>query len=337
MATTELTPAQRAANFKAITRQNLQALPAMKLAEGGQFEVVLPKARFLSRIFLKCDIAYTNATSLTDAHKATMKEKIHGVLKNITLNMNTGFKPFIVDGKALKVYNKLYDNGGLAEYDNVITQTGARVCFELPLTLNSSDPVGLVLLQNGETSVNLSGEMVALGDIFSGIGTFTGVTMTVTPMLETFTIPTAKEAYPSLSVLKLVNSRQEVLVPSSENVVRMVTGTIYRKIIIQTYDASGNPADLDDNAIISIVFNQADTPYNITAGLLKMWNYRAYGIEMPAGVYVFDFSTADIPEHNGSRDLVDTERLTEFWIKLNTNADVVRALITTECLTRVQA
>lgn len=328
-----ITPTQRAANFKAATRQNLQSMPAMKMVEGGQFDVTLPKARFLSRIFLKCDIAYT--ATLDATKKAAMLEKIHGVLKNITLNMNTGFKPFVINGEALAVYNKLYDNGGIAAYTSV-ENAKATVCYELPVTLTPSDPVGLLLLQNTESAVNLSAEMESFATLFSGIATFTGVSMNVTPMLETFTIPSAKEAYPSLSILKLVNSRQEVLVPSSENIIRMSTGTIYRKIIIQTFNQNGAAADLDDNAIISIVFNQADTPYNITAGLLKMWNFRAYGKQLPTGVYVFDFSTADIPEHNGSRDLVDTERLTEFWIKVNTNATVARAVVTTECLTRVQ-
>lgn len=337
MSQNNISPAARAANFKAVTRQNLQVMPAVKISEGGQFELTLPKSRFLARIFLKCDISYTNATSLTDDHKKTMMEKIHGVLNNITLNLNTGFKPYVVSGAALKILNSLYPDNGLAAYDNNITQTGARVCYEMPLTMSADSTAGLVLLQNHETTVNLSGEMVSLNSIFKGIGSFTGVSMTVTPMLETFTIPSSPDCYPSLSMLKLVNSRPETLVPSSENIIRMICGTTYRKVVLQFFDADGNPADLEDSAIISIVLNQADTPYAITAGMLKMWNYRAYNTALPAGCYVFDFSTADIAEHGGSRDLMDTERLTEFWIKVNTAADTVRCIVTTECLTRVTA
>ncbi|PAE46184.1 hypothetical protein CHH95_21770, partial [Bacillus licheniformis] len=85
----------------------------------------------------------------------------------------------------------------------------ARIKFQvaLPLTLNDRDPVGLVLLQNEETSVTLSIDTARAQDAFALASgdTVTLKSLKITPTVETFSIPAIKEAMPDISVLKLVN------------------------------------------------------------------------------------------------------------------------------------
>ncbi|MGX7835493.1 hypothetical protein ACWKSR_10115, partial [Campylobacter fetus subsp. venerealis] len=86
------------------------------------------------------------------------------------LELNSGFRPFVVSGEALHLYslNRLNPDvllpasspRALSYIETAASTSGkeARIKFQvaLPLTLNQRDPVGLILLQNEETTVSLN-------------------------------------------------------------------------------------------------------------------------------------------------------------------------------------
>ncbi|WP_421021340.1 hypothetical protein, partial [Klebsiella pneumoniae] len=101
--------------------------------------------------------------------------------------------------------------------ENGASTTGkdAKIKFsvELPVALNPRDPVGLVLLQNAETSVTLTVDVATLANAYKLNATNTDQvvfkSMKVVPMVESFNIPPIPEAFPDISTLKLVSSKSD--------------------------------------------------------------------------------------------------------------------------------
>lgn len=326
---------ERAMYFAQATRQTYQTLPTQKAdGESSTLQFNIPKARLLSKIILEVEAVATLKSTATTIAKAAMTP--YGVLRRISLDLNNGFSPFIVSGKELFLYSlnrlnpdvlNVQDNiRGVNYVENVAAAEGkdAKIKFQivLPVTLNDRDAVGLVLLQNSETNVTLTVDVGYLKDAYtlnSASGdTVTFKSMTVTPLVETYTVPPADIARPDLSVLKIVQSKADTFAGNGQNIVKLNTGTIYRKMVMYFEDEQGNPfKDTDFNGNIELVFNTADVPISIKPSILSAKNHSDLGYTLPEGVYVFDWSNQGIPNLGGTRDYIDTERLTEFWVRFS--------------------
>ena len=74
-------------------------------------------------------------------------------------------------------------------------------------------------------------------------------------------------------------------------------------------------SDEDITSNIELVLNTADIPYSITPKMLRALAKMQNGIDFPEGVYFFDFSYQGISNMGGSRDIIDTERVSEFSLR----------------------
>lgn len=335
----QLSPQQRAALFTQATRQNRQVL-ATRSAQG-ELETLtfdLPKARLLSKVTLFIE-AVVNVKATTGTSVAIAPTHGYELLRRVQVDLNNGFSPFVVSGRGLFGYSLLRLNPDVilsqkvtkraVNYiENAASAAGVdnKVAFsvELPITLNDRDPVGLIMLQNNETNVQVKVDVDQVAKIYklnSGNGeTATFKSLKVTPVIETFTIPAVQEAFPDISVLKLVSEKSEVLQGSGQTTVKLNTGNIYRRMLIYVEDANGVPlADADFAGNIELVFNQADIPYSEPALSLAHTAHRQLGYPLPDGWFVLDFTFQGLPGYGGSRDYIDTERLTEFWLRVNTS------------------
>lgn len=349
-----LTTQQRAALFAQSTRHTMQMLPKETANDTAQtLSFNLPKARLLSRIFL--NVKYT--VNIKHASKTNIAEDQftpYKIMRRVMLDLNNGFSPFVIEGSALALYNMLCTNPDkFYPADNVravcnhkpfvVSSAGAdntvEFTVQMPTTLNERDPYGMILLQNESTQVTCTIDLVtAISDMFADASgyTFALKNLEIMPMLETFTIPAIKEAFPDLSTLKLVSSKNEVFSGSGSNIVKLNVGTIYRKLILFLTKSDGTPMTADDiSGNIELIFNQADIPYSVNPRLLQAKNSYDYGYPLPAGVFVFDFSSQGVPNMGGSRDIIDTQKLTEFWVRFTTQ-DAGRAQIISECLTSLR-
>lgn len=336
----KISPAQRANLFAQATRQNMQMLPSQSGAASSVISFTLPKVRLLSKIRLYVSCVLTaveaSATAVTPAPFAP-----YSLLKRVEVSVNNGFAPFITDGKGLYFYNLLRNFGDTVKpYTTATTgrqrnrmglvsaaTTGAantvQFVVDLPITLNDRDPIGLILLQNEETvvSVNITlGTAADLAPAASGF-TFSIGNVTITPMIETFSIPSIPEAFPDLSILKLYQSTSKTIAGAGEVTLPLKVGLNYRKLLVYLEDASGGEADSDLSGDIELVMNQADIPYRIKPQVLAAINQEQYGCVLPNGLFVFDFSSGmGLANYGGGRDYIDTERLTEFWVRLQAAA-----------------
>jgi hypothetical protein len=332
----QLSAQERAGLFAQATRQNLQTMPTQSISQENQsLSFTLPKARLLSKIYLNVEAVATlksnTAAIPLDAYSPFQ------ILRRVSLDLNNGFMPFIVDGRSLMQYNMVRLNPSVYNTQKVTERamnyvetaasvggTDAKIQFtiELPITLNPRDPVGLVLLQNEATQVSLTVDVATLSKAYvpnvANVDSVTFKSLKVTPVVETFTIPSVPQAFPDLSVLKLVSAKGDTFAGGGQNVLKLNVGTIYRKMIVYLEDANGVPfKDIDIQGNIELVFNQSDIPYSIKPSVLAHLNASQLGYNLPDGMFVFDFTNNGIPNLGGSRDYVDTEKLSEFWIRFS--------------------
>ena len=199
----------------------------------------------------------------------------------------------------------------------------------------------LVLAQNSETNIDIILDFdnpanLVVADIEEQGVSYAGVykDVKITPMITSFSVPNDSRAFPDLSILKLCDSRNETIT-AGQNYVKLPIGSMYRKIIFKFVDEKGLPmSDEDITSNIEIVFNTADIPYSITPKLLRAENMRQCGMEMPAGVYFFSFDYQGFLGYGGTRDIIDTEALTELSVRF-TSGKVGKVYIIAEKLSRL--
>ena len=335
-AKTQLTTQQRMMLFAQATRQNVQMLPQQAATQGATtLQFNLPKARLLSKLWIdveaKVKIKHASGTAPTTDQFTPYK-----LIRRLSLDLNNGFSPYVIGGKELAIYNSIRDNpkiifpqstdaNGYCYMPTLTasssgTENTIKFTLEVPVTLNDRDLIGLILLQSAETTVTLSVDLANGGDLLNNASGYTVdiELVKVIPAVETFSIPAVADAMPDLSVLKLVSSRQDAFTGSGQNVVKLATGTIYRKLAFYVTDENGVPFEDDDFlSPIELVFNQADVNYSVRAANLRHMNESHLGYALPKGVYVFDFSYNGVSNYGGTRDYIDTELLTEFWVRFN--------------------
>ena len=334
-----MTVQQRNALFAQATRQNIQGMAKKKITQGAttvSFEI--PKARLLSKIWLEIDYKFKLKSS-TVSSVNTSKLTPYAPIRRISLDLNNGWSPYVLDGKSYAVlagmrqqshvvYPQSESEKGFCYCPETLSVSSAgasntmRTTIELPLCLNDRDPIGIILAQSPETLIEVKvdfepeSSMIPLDD---------GVTLeveeiTVQPIVETFSIPAVQEAFPDISVVKLCTSRTEMFAGNGQNLIDLVTGTIYRKIAFIIEDLDGNPFSDDDiTSNIDLIFNTADVNYSIPAKLIRHKNEMQFGEEQPKGVYIFDFSDNGIPNYGGTRDYIDSTKLTMFQVRFNSN------------------
>jgi hypothetical protein len=349
----QLTAQQRAALFAQATRQTIQMLPSRSVAQEGETVTFdIPKTRLLSKILVEFDAVATLKSNAASIQKDAFSP--YKIIRRIQLDLNNGFSPFVIPGRDLYLYNTIRLNPdvllpssndrAMAYVENTATTSGkdARIKFtvELPVTLNDRDPVGLILLQNSETNVQLTIDIDKLQNAYtlnaSNNDQVTFKSLKITPMVVTFTIPSIPQAFPDLSVLKLVSSKSDTFAGNGQSIIHLNTGYIYRKLVLYFEDNNGVPLSDDDFVgNIELIFNEADIPYSMKPSVLAAANHSELGYPLPDGVYVFDFSYQGIPNLGGSRDYVDTENLTEFWVRFNT-AKAGKITVVSETLSRLQ-
>lgn len=328
-----MTVQQRNALFAQATRQNIQGMAKKKITQGAtsiSFEI--PKARLLSKIWLEIDY---DVNIVTSGNVPTDMFTPYQAIRRISLDLNNGWSPYVLDGKSYAILSAMRQQSHVV-YPQHDSETGFCYCpekfangqnkmratIELPLCLNDRDPIGIILAQSPETLIEVKIDFETENAMFN-LEDGDNVTIneiTVQPVVETFSIPAVQEAFPDISVVKLCTSRTEMFAGNGQNLIDLVTGTIYRKIAFIIEDLDGNPFSDDDiTSNIDLIFNTADVNYSVPPKLIRHKNITQFGKEQPKGVYIFDFSDNGIPNYGGTRDYIDSTKLTMFQVRFNSN------------------
>ena len=345
----QLTAQQRNIMFQQATRQNRQNIGTKKITGGQQdIEFEIPKARYLARLTAIVK-ATVNIKHATKTEVPTDFFTMSRLIQRVSLDLNNGFMPFLIDGCGLKILSLIGTNSKIYmdESDPMgvnylpklkASSTGVDNEFhflvELPLTLNERDPIGLILLQNNSALVNLKFSIGSPSNFLTDNEyevEYKDIIVNV--QAETYSVPASEECHPNLTTLKLIQNSTHTFAGAGKNEIQLGTGYIYRKLALQFLDEDGKPfEDEDFLSNIELVFNTSDCNYSVTPQMLRYESQKNYGVILPKGVYIFDFGYQGTPNLGGSRDLIDTETLTDFTLRFNSNkagkVNVIKEAIT---------
>lgn len=330
MATKQLSPQERANNFALATRQYIQTLPDVTFADGQSVSFSIPKVRFLQKITLMVKGTFkTSHASKTTFTKSVFDK--YNLIKQIRMTVNGSMNPYQISGQMLKIYNDIYDftNDRLEESDvfktevleNVVSVSGTtnkvKFALDLPVTINDRDTVGIIMAQSDQTNINITIDFDSIKKIMTDTDiNVSDVNIVVTPVVETYSIPPVAEAIPDYSILKLVNQQVQNVVSAGEMTIDLQTALTYRKLFVYVAkDTNLTPMEHEKIQKFSLVFNQADIPYNVSADYVALKNRRDYQGSVPLGCYVFDFSSQGIANYGGAKNYIDTERMTSLQLK----------------------
>lgn len=315
-----LTPAQRAERFALHTRKHVLTLPPLVgLAFGQTVSFNLPKTRLLSKISLLVQ----GTLNVTTAGTGLPRYSPYSILRRVLVSINNGFNPVTMSGGDIFCQNMAQATGNVfrpavggrtVAPGTTIAAHPFRFTAELQISLNERDAVGLVLLQNEETVVSVTVDIGVLSDLMTG-GAATLTALSITPVIHTFSIPAVPEAFPDLSILKLQQSQSFIAPTNGMMTIALPVGNTYRKIMVDmpTVTPTGN---------FELVVNQADVPYSVDPLSLRAMNEEMYNGAMRdiANLWSFDFTFQGLANYGGLRDYIDTERLTEFWLRVPVTA-----------------
>lgn len=331
-----LTAQQRAMLFGAATRQHFQMLGMQEVSGGAQtVQFRVPKARILQgvKLWVEAKLNVKHASGTAYALKSPVDP--YKLFRLITIDFNNGFRPVAVAGDELAMNNMLYTMPEMVGYSadgktnckcpaslvasSAGTDNEISFMLDIPLALNYRDPVGLIMAQNAETSIDITLDIANANAILGAAAGYTCnfTSVKITPMIASFSIPSDTRAFPDFSVLKILDSRNESFT-AGQNYVKLPTGMIYRKMILKFEAADGTAfTDEDITSNIDIVMNTADTPYSVSPKMLRAIDKMQSGIEFPDGCYYFSFDYQGVNGYGGSRDYIDAERITELAIRFN--------------------
>lgn len=332
----KLTAQQRAQLFGASTRQHFQMLGMQEVKGGAQtIQFRVPKARILQGIKLYVEGKVNLKHASSTAYKVGDLD-VYRAIRRLSVDFNNGFMPVVCSGEEMALVNMLYPNPETVKANNngkTLAQSAASwtsaaggadndfsFMLDVPLTINYRDPVGLVLAQNAETNIDITIDVAnAIALLGAGAEGYTAefTSLKITPMIASFSVPSDTRAFPDMSVLKIVDSRNEAFT-AGQSYIKLPVGMIYRKLIFKFENTDGTPMTAEDiTSNIELVLNTADVPYSVSPKMLKAINTMQAGICYPDGCYYFSFDFQGVNGYGGSRDYIDAERITEFAVRFN--------------------
>lgn len=238
------------------------------------------------------------------------------IVKRITLTLNNGTVVWSTSGVG---YHYLLRDQLDAGYVDVVGQSNARAALAastayildmyIPLTENLRDSIGLILLQNKQTTLSLQVEWEADGNLSTG-GTAVYTGFYARPGLLMFSAPPDPRSMPPLRYVRAVLEDSFAVVAAGEIDYNVPRGNTYARII---HGCGIGVAGADNWTTAQMRVNQSNYIFNYAPDLLDMQFRLQHGRARPPGVIPFDFlGTSGLGSYGTTRDLYDSNRVTDF-------------------------
>lgn len=324
-AVSPISPEQRAAAFNAATRQKFTEVASQAYASGQPLTFTLPRVGLLARVFIH--FAGTLTVTIGAGTSVAAARSPWQLVNRVRLLANSTLALIDLTGFGAYTANNLIDWAGvqsrIGSYARAFTITdqpqaeppwiaevgrfgvanGANsvdFTLELPIKLTESDPIGLIIAQNPQTTLTLELQQGTVADLTTLAG---GATATLTGTwscaVEYFEAPADPGAMPDMTFVHVWQEQRTPVSNTGANPVRLLTGDTYLRIAhIVQLNGTLNRADIER---MSIVLNDADRPYTVSRWLALYRQRRIYGKDLPEGVFVHDLF---VPET--TRDMLNS-------------------------------
>jgi len=281
-------------------------LPTLtKPTGGGSVSVQLPKVGMLAGILLDIQGEVTGSLSNENALG------LASVLSRVRVITNSAIDLVDVSGAGYAyLLNELLESEyHLAQGQNTgrdaVTATTFNLSMWLPIAMNLRDPVGVVMLQNEQTLVQLQVEFAADSDVATGAT----VTATVDPLMLYYTVPTDPADYPPLNVLHTMIETREAVSAAGDYTYIAPRGYTYLQVAHGLgIGASGS----DDFSRLRVRVNQSQFLHDWDTDDMDMLHYLLRGRARPAGGAFVDYLGATgLGNYGTSRDLINSAQVTD--------------------------
>lgn len=311
-------------SFNTSTRQNFTTLPKQNYSAGNRLYFELPPVGLLSRLFL---VVKGTMTLAPGTGSIALSDRLaYNLIKRIKILANSGTAIYDVSGFGTYIVNH-FQRIGTAPDKTIVDRTiGTEVYsapiqtgdnawimgLEIPIAMDENSLLGMILLQNNATQLVLEVEFNAAGGannliapiVLTGNATasFVGTTEV---MMEYFTVPKEKKDYPPINVIHQWLEQQDAITSTGENVKSLIKGNTFMRLV--HYLTLVNALDTTDVSKLKIVYNQSETPYQISKEAQLFLQRKRYGMDLPKGVFCHDYAMTP-----SSRDFINSANVTEF-------------------------
>lgn len=195
--------------------------------------------------------------------------------------------------------------GAGADGRTAVTATSCDISMQIPIALNSRDPIGAVMLQNEDTQLQLQVEFAADSTVATG-ATVTG---NVTPRLELFTVPLSQEDWPRFDYLHTLREESQVVSGAGDVTWYWPRGNTYASVI---HGLGIGVSGADSWSAAKMRVNQSDVLFDTDPQFMDLFFSKYHGRARPLGVIPFDLlSPSGLGNYGSARDFFDSSRVTD--------------------------
>ena len=339
---------QRVGDFNRATRQSLQTLAQLTPPTAGTAGQIsrldLPQSGFLAALWLILE-----GTTATGVGGSTTVETYpipaSNFLRRIRVHNNQGVELWNTSGYGAYLYNRTLRTGFdpatnypdfqyavpantvFSRYLRLPTSLGAsasetwRFPYYVPIAWGPGLQHGLQNLQDPAITYTLELTWGDLTDLYSATASASLSAVTVTPVIELYSMPAEAIDLPRLAFTKTVlEELQNLTAGTGENTYRFTTGNILTRLIHELQnEVSNDPAPIDPANVtnFTLTYSQTQVPYVIDPDVQLFRQRALYGGDLPQGVYAFELGMPlMLPELVGIRDTLNTARLTDLVTRI---------------------
>lgn len=288
-----------------LRRINLDTMT--KPTGGGQTSQTIRRVGLLQGIWLP--ISITVAGSLSNLNTLG----IVSAIRRIRVTVNSSGDIFSCSGAgALYLVNEQIGDFYSLGQGTTNNQGGSAVSaatfklyFYIPIAMNRRDPVGLVLLQSEQQTVELTIDWEADTTVATG-ATITG---SVRPQIDAFSVP-ASGVLPPLNYIHQVIEDSYTVSGSGDITYSPIRGQVYLSVY---HGLSLLQSSADSASRLQVIVNGSDTWKDMQIADMDAEYYLYHGRNRKAGVYPVDYmASSELGALGLTRDFFNTLGTTDY-------------------------
>lgn len=291
--------------FQQKTRRKLLPLDLKAKGVSNPLTWEIPKTGLLAGLWL--DIRGSVAGTLSAPNALGFSS----IVRNVRLFANSGIDIIKISGPGyhwlLKDYMEDYKNVSPDSTGRtVVTATTFNLSMYLPIQFNSRDPLGLIMLQNEQTTLTLFVEF----ETDSVVATGATVSANVQPMVELFTVPVDPQDWPPLTTIHQIVEETRVVSGAGDFSYRWPRGNTYVQVL---HGLGLNTTPADGWSTVKVQLNQSDVIWGpLTPALLTLEHARSHGVTRVLGQVPVDLAgTSGLGTFGSARDMIYSQLVTE--------------------------